>query len=93
MIINVCGSTFTAQSIKWGKTTAIIEIKDGPEISCCAWRIEICYVVIIENLYIGSVISNVSGVVSFSAKSMYVITISTAPYFGDCYCFRTTSIP
>ena len=93
MIINVCGSTFTAQSIKWGKTTAIIEIKNCPQISCCAWRIEICYVVIIENLYIGSVISNVSGVVSFSAISMYVITISTAPYFRDCYCFRTTSIP
>ena len=93
MIINVSGSTFTAHSIKWGKATAIIEIKNCPQISCCAWRIEIGYIIVIENLYIRSTISNVSGVVSFSVISMYVITIGTTPNFRYCYCFRTAFIP
>ena len=79
MIIHLFGVTFTAHSIKRVKTTAIIEIKNCPQISCCVWRIEIGYIIVIEYLQISSVISNVSGVVSFSAISMNVITICPAP--------------
>ena len=92
MIIHLFEVTFTAHSIKWGKATAIIKIKNCPQISCCVWRIEIGYIIVIEYLQISSVISNVSGVVSLSVISMYVITIGTTPYFRYCYCFRTAFI-
>ena len=40
MIIHFTGDTFIGHSIEWIKTTAIIEIKDGPKISGTAWYIE-----------------------------------------------------